>query len=140
MATLTYLVSIWTGIIIVGLMLFPQHYQETYDSIEAIYQRPIEGSLELIRNAFTGPASGFLLGLLTTGGVVIFLSQYLSGGGFNLLFALPLLIVFAVVQLFVLPTATVLNSDMPLYIKYFYTLIIGGLTILTVITFTSGRN
>jgi hypothetical protein len=148
MATLTYYVAIFTGLIIAGIFVFPEKYMDTWYTLVGnetdvgIYANPVIGATNIIQNAFTGPGGLYLLGLLIVGGAgSLFLANQLLGGGFALLFAIPLMIIFGFMQIFLLPTTIILNeSSLPFEFKVIYTLLIGGLTILTLVTFTSGRS
>jgi hypothetical protein len=140
-ASLTLLLSIWAGIIGVGVLAYPSGYKSTWDQIQTVYSNPVGAIPVIIKNAFSAGNLGMFGGLLVAGAVsaVIFTTSVL-GGGFSQLFAIPLLIIFAVVNMFVLPTTQILSeSGAPYAVQVIYTLFIGTLTILTALTFTSGR-
>jgi hypothetical protein len=148
MSSLTYYVAIFTGLIIAGIFIFPDKYMTTWTTLVGnetdvgIYANPVIGATNIIKDAFTGPGGLYLLGLLIVGGAgSLFVANQLLGGGFALLFAIPLMIVFSFMQIFLLPTTIILNeTTLPFQFKVVYIMLIGGLTILTLVTFTSGRS
>lgn len=141
MASVTLYFSIMLGLILSGIFIYPSQYSQVWTNLNTILENPIIGGVNLMKEAFTGEGSLYLLGLLVLGGIASFkISTQLFGGGFALLFAIPLMIVYALMNIFLLPTSIILNSPLPNELKIFYTALIGGLTILTMITFTTGRN
>jgi len=137
-ASLTLLASIWIGIIACGILIHPDKYQAKYNMIATVADNPVGAIPIIIQNAFS-PANILMFGGILVTGVI--LSTSILGSGMSTLFSIPLVIIFAMVQMFVLPTANVmLDAGTPDAIKIIYGLFMGGLTILTAITFTSGRN
>jgi uncharacterized membrane protein len=131
---------------LVGLLLYPPGVR--YDSFKTAYNStlgamttdPISGVTNIIKTAFTGGLGSFFLIIMAGSAATAFISSYLTGGGFSLLFAIPLIIIMGVVTMFALPTTEILREgNLPEQIQIIYTVFIGGLTVLTVISFMSGR-
>lgn len=144
MASMTLFISIWTGLIVAGVMMAPSipgapnQYQSYWDNLVLIYQDPITAIPQIVLNAFKSPLAIFLMvGLLASGAVAV--TNVLSGGGFSLLFVIPLLIVMAMITIYAMPTTMIMNSDLPSQFKIIYIAIMGGLTLLTAISFMAGR-
>lgn len=141
MASVTLYFSIMIGLILSGLFFFPQEYSQTWSLLSDFLENPLVGGIRIFENAFRGSGSIYLLGLITLGTIAsIRLASQVFGGGFSLLFAIPLVIIYSLMNIFLLPTSIILNSPLPYELKVFYTMLIGGLTLLTMVTFTSGRN
>jgi len=138
-ATLTYLISIYMGLIMVGFLMFPDSYSDISTQMMIMFENPVVGIPAMIINAFTGPNAFYIATSLTLGGVAIAITTALFGGGFTLLFALPLMIVVAVLNFLALPTAQILSSPLPDAAKWVWILFIGALNLVTALTFTAGR-
>ncbi len=148
-ATMTFLVSIWIGIIIAAVLIggdpgSPQASitDRWYNQILPILQDPIGQFPTLLKNAFSSPSSAALVGIMIGGTVGLpLLANFLTGGGFSLLFAIPMVFIFAVINLFVLPTMDVINGSLglPTEFQFMYTIFLSVLTIVTIISFTTGR-
>ena len=138
-ATMTYLVSVYIGMIIAGVFMYPTHFTDTYSQLETLYANPIGTILDMVLTAFNGPMRDLILlmlGISALGSV----TTLLTGGGFSALFAIPLLLIVSVVNLFVLPTTVIMNDlSMPSEIKFVYSLILSGLLLVTIYSFTAGR-
>ena len=142
MASLTFYVAIWTALIVVGVLMFPNDNSITnsWNVINAIYSDPITAIPGLVSNMFTGTNGllflSIMLGVTLVGGI----TNIFSGGGFTLLFAIPMAIIFGMISIYILPTQQILSSPLPQEVKMIYIAILGGLTILTAITFMGGRS
>lgn len=137
-ASLTLLVSIWVGIAIAGFLSYPDRFQDTSNTISVISSDPI-GTIPVIITSAFSPATLLMFGAIFVGGFI--LSNTIVGGGFPTLFSIPLLIIFVMLQIFVLPTGAILfDEGTPAAVQLIYTAFMVALTILTAITFTSGRN
>ena len=142
MTTLTTYISIWFGLILVGYSMFPEHYIESKNVIMGMSETPVETFIFIMRSAYTSVTSNWLLSALALTGVAtsVFSSYQLGGGGFSLLFAIPLLIILAVFNMFLFPTTMILDTAMPELIKIAIVGFLGLMTVLTGIQFTAGRS
>lgn len=141
MASMTLYVSIWVSFIVVGALIFPSTWNDRIGLFNNMVQNPINFVTALLQEGFTGDSAGLILSLLTSVTAAVIVSVFaFGGGGFSILFAIPLMIIFVVMQIFALPTASVMNADLPTQILLIYHSFIGMLTILTALSFTAGRN
>jgi hypothetical protein len=95
-----------------------------------------------LRNAFSSPATAALVGIMIGGTVGLpLLANFLTGGGFSLLFAIPMVFIFSIVNIFVLPTMAIINGTLglPPEFQFIYVLFLSSLTTVTIISFTTGR-
>ena len=140
-ASLTLYLSIWLGLIIMGIALYPEHWMDVWNNLQIIFSNPITGIVTVIKNAFQNGSMQWLLGIFIGTIVVGGIASVFTGGGFNSLFTIPLILGFSIVIMFMLPTSIILTqTDFPFMGKVIVTLILGGLTLITIISFTSGRN
>ena len=150
-ATMTFLVSIWIGLIIAAVMLelggsgdasTAKLSQRWTTEISPILSDPIGQFPTLLKNAFSSPVSALLVSIMIGGTVGLpLLANFLTGGGFSLLFAIPMVFIFALVNIFLLPTMDVINGSLglPVEFQFLYTIFISTLTIVTILSFTTGR-
>lgn len=150
-ATMTFLVSIWIGIIIASWFAASSYpgdqgfnrMKNNWDkNIFPVLTDPISQLPNLLKNAFASPSSIFLISILVGGSIGLpLLANYLLGGGFTLLFAVPLVFIFAIVNLFVLPTTDIIYNSwgLPAEIQFLYIIFITSLTFVTLVSFTTGR-
>jgi hypothetical protein len=146
MPSLAGIFSIWVGMVIVGMLMgssvvpgSESSWTTVGNALMQVSEDPIRYGPQIIVNAFTGPTGLYLVGALGVGGGAAVLSAYMLGGGFSLLFAIPLIIITAVIELFALPTVAIFSSALPPEVKMIYELIMGGMIVLTVVSFTAGR-
>lgn len=143
MASLSLYMSIWFGIVLVGVLMYPSHYQSSMDMIMNMATDPVDSFWLIMQTAFSSITGNWVLGALTllAFGVGAYSSYQLGGGGFSILFAVPLLIIISVFTVFVLPITTVMSqTDMPLVLQYTFFGFLGLMTIMTGIQFTAGRS
>jgi hypothetical protein len=144
--TLTYYVCVWFGIIIVSWLLvrdecatFTSTFWNTVIKVSEGGASPVAIVWDLVTGAFSASnlASTLAVMGLIFGGVLI--TAWLGGGNWGILYLIPLLLVFAVLHLYVLPTTCVFYStQVPIEIRFVYTGAIIFLTILTAISFIRG--
>jgi hypothetical protein len=158
-ASLTLFISIWTGLIIAGILLYPEKYMgpgSISDAVVTAYTQSQQGNflgaiMTIIQNGFTSPNAALILGLMLVGGFFAGgLMSVATGGGFSLLFAIPTLLIVAVLGFYVLPITQIMADTScaatssavptPCPVQLIFILIFGGLTLLTVWTFIAGRN
>lgn len=141
MASLNLYVSIWVSFIVIGALIYPSAWNDRIDLFNDIVQNPITFVTSMMQEAFTGESAGLVLSLMTAIVAAGIVSLFTFGAsGFSVLFAIPLMLIFVVMQMFALPTASVMNADLPTQILLIYHSFIGMLTILTAISFTAGRS
>jgi len=135
-ASLSLFISIWLGIIITGFLL---GYNAQVERYTQLYNDPIGGMYTLLYEAFTNPR--FLVFVSVTAVVTGGLTSILTGNSFAMLFILPMAIIFGMINIFILPTDIILMGgfDIPVEIQTIYSLILGSVTILTIVSFTAGR-
>jgi hypothetical protein len=140
MASMTYLVSIYMALIIVGNLLFPANWVGISAAFISLYNNPVEALTNLLINAFTnGQLLTFVATVLGTAAVAT-VAVILGGGGAAILFAIPAILVLTIVNLFALPTQIIFSSAMPTEIKFIVMMVLGALNLVTIWTYTSGRN
>jgi hypothetical protein len=143
MASLTNLFSIWIGLIMVGSLMFPQHWTNQYKFLILFAENPGMATKYLLENVFTSSATiligtifaGTIFGIATAGLSNFFLTQ-----NYGVLFLIPALLIFTVFTYFLIPTNYIITTDMPQEIKTIYSIFMGGLVFITVVTFVGGRS
>lgn len=133
-ATLSLYISLWLGIILVGYLLGYDLYAQRF---KKLLDNPISGTFDLLTNAFSDWR--FLVLVFGTTLAAGGFASYLTGGGFSLLYIIPMAMILTFMEIFIIPTDIILKSTIPDEIKIIYSAFIGGLTILTIIAFTGGR-
>jgi len=132
-SSLSLYISIWMGLIVVGNLLGMTML--TAD-VMALLNDPITGSINLIISALQSPV--FIA--LSVGLAIVGLVGLSTGGGFSVLYIIPLAIISFFLNLFILPTQLLMDANIPQPISFIYIVFIGALSLLTIVQFTSGRN
>lgn len=143
MATLTSYVSVWVGIMVVGLLLAPSTWKDAIENFAEYLSNPTTSFIDFLKYAFN--KEGLLLyigGIMFFGVAGAMVSNFISGGGVSLLFLIPALLVFAVVTLLLNPLSIYMTTvqDVPNQLRLIYILFMGVLTFLTMVSFTGGRS
>ena len=145
-ATLTYYACVWFGIILVSWLLvhdecatFTSDFWNTVLTISDQGFSPVQIVWSLLVGAFSASnlASTLAVMGLIFGGVLI--TSWLGGSNWGILYLIPLLIVFAFLHLYVLPTTCVFySSQVPDFVRLLYGGMILFLTMLTALSFIRG--
>lgn len=139
-STMTYMVSIWIGLILVGSLMYPEHFVDVMKQLTSLYSDPFGTLINMLVNALNGPAA---LYIATVAGISVIgggLSTIFGGGGFSLLFIIPLVLIASVMTLFALPVTEIMNMGMPPEIQVIFSVFMGALMMVTIYSFTSGRS
>lgn len=135
MTSLTLYLSIWTGFILVGFLLGLNPIQA---NIAQLYQDPVQGMYDIVKNGFENEL--FLVLILGSTLIAGGLTSVITGGGFSIMYVIPLGIVIGVLELFILPSQVLISADVIPEVQIVYVVFVGVLTVLTIASFTTGRN
>lgn len=139
MPSITTYASIWAAFILMGVFIYPETYTDSLDALMLVAEDPVYGTAKVFADAFSSGLTTSVLAIIGIGTLAGIVSSYAITGGFNILFIIPMLIFFAVLNIFLLPTATILDAQLPYFVKITYIVFLSLLTIMTGITFTAGR-
>lgn len=154
-ASLTLFVSIWLGILVVSMFMDGSEFlNQATDALALISENPVMGVVDLIFKAFTNTFFGSALfgGAFVAGSIVI---GALTGNSFFVFFAVPLFLILQLTSIFTLPTASFSSDSLDVgatadigtgptdsgwqMIKTVYSMFMGALVLLTIMSFVSGR-
>ncbi len=141
MPSLTNLVSIWLGIILVGTLIFPQHWKDKADLLSKLSESPTNAMTEIVSNVFKGAGiyvASLFVGTIVGAALTGQLTNFFVGQNYSILFLIPALFAFAVLSYFVIPTNQIFNYDLPWEIKFIYSAFMGTLVMLTIVSFIRG--
>lgn len=154
--SLALYISIWFGLIIVAITLRGATFLDQMQEVKSLSENPVEATQNIISRAFSDPT--FLTMIL--GGTVLagFFISILTGNNFIVIYVVPIVLIFGLLNMFSIPTQTVtgevlgnetieiLSGD-PIRdsgeirtIQAIFSLFLALLTVLTIFSFISGRN
>jgi len=153
-ASLALYLSIWLGLILVGIFIGGAAYTSHLEEIHGVTLDPVDVALNLIKESFANPRFWIFTGVTTLVMAGLILAS--GGSGFAVLYIFPLIMVFGLLSQFALPQSLItgeqyayanltLEQGLPessptlVVLQYAITIFFGILTVLTLFTFTSGR-
>lgn len=151
-ASIALYMSIWLGIIVVGVLLGGTTLISHIQDITDIGMNPISGILSLITNSFSDAR------FLAIAAIILAFSGFLgvlTGNNFAVIYAVPFVMIMGLTNLFIIPTSLVTgeqfgnetisiitdtSSPTLQTMQILFMIFLGILTVLTVYTFVTGRN
>jgi hypothetical protein len=137
MASFTYLMSIYVGLMIVGNLLFPTNWTGVVSSLNEVFEDPVTGIQNMLVEAFTGPDSRFFI--ISVAGTAAIVGITALTGGFLSLYIIPAILGMALLNFLAFPMQLLFSAGIPDELKWILILFMGALNVLTVWTYTAGR-